>query len=288
MPVSRTDQTVTLSLSNGSSAQVYLYGATVTSWKAPSAGATTPVQERLFLSNKSALDGSKAIRGGIPICFPIFGPPTRSEHEYMPQHGVARNHKWEFDSVVMDNDAGVSVRFTLEPNEAIRSLYKHPFHLAYVVTLSVHELATDLHVENKSTTETLVHQALFHTYHACDATKVTVTPLKGLTYYDKTDNFAERIEDREEVDVKRFTDSVYQDGGGTYTVKYPGGGVQVKTKGFKDVVVWNPHEEAGKGMSDMEPGGWEKFVCVEPGMALYFNEIPPGAKWLGLQTLKTL
>jgi len=288
MPVSETDQVVTLSLPNGSSAQVYLYGATVTSWKAPSAGAETPVQERLFVSNKSALDGSKPIRGGQPICFPIFGPPTRPEHKSLPQHGVARSHRWAFGGVVMDNDARVSVRFTLEPNDAIRSVYSHPFFLAYIVTLYTHRLSTDLHVENKSTTETLTHQALFHTYHACDAANVTVTPLKGLTYYDKTKNYAESVEERDEVSIKAFTDSVYKNAGGVYTVKYPGGGVLAKTEGFDDVVVWNPREEAGKALADMEAGGWDKFICVEPGMATYWNEIPPGDRWFGQQTLETL
>jgi len=288
MPVSKTDQIVSISLANGSSAQIYLYGATVTSWKAPAAGTDSPVKERLFVSNKSALDGTKPIRGGIPIAFPFFGPPTKPEHQSMSQHGFARNQFWVFANVVMDNEAGVSVRLTLEPNESIRSVFPHPFALAYVVTLSKHQLATDLHVENKSPTDSLVHQALFHTYFACDASEVTVTPLKGITYRDKTKGYAESVEAREEVDVKTYTDAIYKNAGGVYTIKYPGGGVHVKTKAFNDVVIWNPQAEAGKAMSDLEDGGWNKYICVEPGIVTYWNEIPPSGKWLGQQTLETL
>lgn len=73
---------------------------------------------------------------------------------------------------------------------------------------------------------------------------------------DKTKGGAESTEERDEVDVKTYTDSVYKNGGGTYTIKYPGGGIHIKTQGFNDVVVWNPQADAGKNLADMEDGGW--------------------------------
>ena len=66
----------------------------------------------MFVSSKAVLDGSKAVRGGIPVVFPCFGPPEHPDHSRLPQHGFARNEFWAFDSVVMDNDAGVSVRLS--------------------------------------------------------------------------------------------------------------------------------------------------------------------------------
>lgn len=63
------------------SATIHHFGATVTSWVVEGA-------ENLFVSSKAALDGSKAIRGGIPVCFPQFGPWKGG-----PQHGFARNSK---------------------------------------------------------------------------------------------------------------------------------------------------------------------------------------------------
>ena len=62
--VSIQDKTVEASLPTGESVTVHLYGATVTSWKARG-------QEQLFLSQKAHLDGSKPIRGGIPVVFPV-------------------------------------------------------------------------------------------------------------------------------------------------------------------------------------------------------------------------
>lgn len=128
MPVQRLDNRVVLihpkvnptqelvstqspSTSQGATAELLLYGATVISWKAGSRANSEPA-ERLFLSSKALLDGSKAVRGGIPIVFPCFGPPTHPEHSRLSQHGFARSESWELDSIVTDNDDGVSVRLS--------------------------------------------------------------------------------------------------------------------------------------------------------------------------------
>lgn len=58
------DNIIEASLPSGQSVTVHLYGATVTSWK-------TNGKEQLFVSEKAHLDGSKPIRGGIPLVFPV-------------------------------------------------------------------------------------------------------------------------------------------------------------------------------------------------------------------------
>jgi glucose-6-phosphate 1-epimerase len=152
----------------------------------------------------------------------------------------------------------------LGPTPSITAKYDRPFHLAYVVTLAEHQLSTDLHVENTSTSSTyppspLEFQALFHNYIAALANDVLVFPLTGKSYLDKTDSSLEgknalKTESRAGVDVKKFTDSVYEDAGGRYEVNWPGGGVEIKTN-LKDLVVWNP-QETGAKMGDMQEGGW--------------------------------
>jgi glucose-6-phosphate 1-epimerase len=57
---------VTATLPTGESVEVLLFGATVTSWK--SNGGKT---ENLWVSEKAALDGTKAVRGGVPVVFPV-------------------------------------------------------------------------------------------------------------------------------------------------------------------------------------------------------------------------
>jgi glucose-6-phosphate 1-epimerase len=80
---------------------VFLLGATIVSWKVDN-------EEIIFVSKKTIWDGSKAVRGGIPICFPSFGPWI-----YGPQHGFARTSKeWKVHSEpkVDVNSGDVEVR----------------------------------------------------------------------------------------------------------------------------------------------------------------------------------
>lgn len=126
--------------------------------------------------------------------------------------------------------------------------------------MAEHQLSTDLYVENTSTSSPFEFQTLFHNYLRAPSNTVLITPLKGLSYLDKTDTSLEgknqlKTEAREGVDVRKYTDAVYQDAPGQYKVVWPGGGVDVKTKNLKDVVIWNPQEN-GASIADMEAGGW--------------------------------
>ncbi|KZS92986.1 galactose mutarotase-like protein [Sistotremastrum niveocremeum HHB9708] len=288
MPVTQTESTVQLIHPKGSSVEILLYGATVVSWKSASVkGAASPV-ERLFVSSKSFLDGSKPVRGGIPICFPIFGPPQREEHSKLSQHGFARSEVWTFDRVLLDDDAGVSVKLVLNPSPAATAKFPNPFKLSYVVTLAEHQLSTDLHVENPGPS-TLTFQALLHTYHRGPAQLAAVTPLKGLTYIDKVRDAGRFTEDREAVDVHKFTDSVYVDAPGKYHIGWEGADtVEIKSKNFNDVVVWNPGPVAGGKLADMEENGWDTFICVEPGTASYFVDLEASKSWIGQQVITIL
>lgn len=140
-------------------------------------------------------------------------------------------------------------------------VFDFPVSLEYIVTLSEHELCTKIRVTNHSDEAELQFQALFHNYIRAPANYVKISPLTGKNYFDKTEATLEakatsKLEQREDVDVQKFTDSVYVDAGQTYDVTWPQGKIQLRTEGLKDVVVWNPQETAGKAIGDMEDGGW--------------------------------
>ncbi|GJJ09679.1 hypothetical protein Clacol_003903 [Clathrus columnatus] len=287
MPVEVTDSRLEISHPNGSSVELLLYGANIISWKAP--GKTDgAIEERLYTSPKAFLDGSKPVRGGIPVVFPFFGPPTRPEHSQLSQHGFARSEVWKFDGIVSDNADVVSVRLVFEPNDSVKAKFPAPFRLFYIVALFAHQLNTSLHVENPSETQVLTFQALLHTYIRTEVAVSTVTPLKGLTYINKLKpGLPEEVETRDEVDVKEPADFVYKLAGGDYKVVGNGKGIHVQAKGFKDVVIWNPGTD-GKKMSDLAEGGWDHFICVEPGAASYWIDLSPGSTWEGQQILTVL
>lgn len=56
---------ISAKLPSGESVDILLFGATVISWKDAQGG------EKLWLSEGAKLDGSKAVRGGIPLVFPV-------------------------------------------------------------------------------------------------------------------------------------------------------------------------------------------------------------------------
>ena len=174
-----------------------------------------------------------------------------------------------------------------------------------------HELSTDVHVLNPSASEALDFQALLHTYIRAPANDVSISPLLGKRYIDKTKKSLEldarnalKEETRNAVDVRSFTDSVYEDAPPRVNVSWPGGAVGLKLHGFTTLTIWNPQAEAVSKIGDMEENGWcvlpllpsrlvynttlarrERFVCVEPGYVRGFKRLDPGEKWIGQQVL---
>src|SRR5580658_4956201 len=85
--------------------EMYLHGAHVTSWKP--AGR----EEVLFLSSQSRWVDGRAIRGGVPICFPWFG--DKADDPQAPAHGFVRTKAWQIESIVKDGDAVTVSMFTV-------------------------------------------------------------------------------------------------------------------------------------------------------------------------------
>lgn len=160
--VTEGDGTVEAKLPSGDAVTVYLHGATVTSWK------SSDGDEKIFLSTASALDGSAAIRGGIPVVFPNFGsPPKEGQTSQMPSHGFARNSTWSFDSSVpQDDGSGVALKFLLDSaslSADYQAKWPYSAKLAYTVNLTQDNLNVHFSVENTDT-EAIDFQFLLHTY----------------------------------------------------------------------------------------------------------------------------
>ena len=125
----------TLTHPSGATAEVYLHGAHVTSW-IPADGV-----ERLFVSSASLYAAGKAIRGGIPVCFPQF-----SGRGPLPNHGFARTSSgWQVESTSSDGPGGeVCLVLSLIDSDATRAVWPHAFELRYTVTLRDASLSLSL------------------------------------------------------------------------------------------------------------------------------------------------
>ena len=165
-----TNNVLTASLPSRESVTINLYGATVTSWKLSNGS------EQIFLSDSAHLDGSKPIRGGIPLVFPVFGAPPKEGHatSKLPQHGFARNNYWEFlgssrsENMAGKKGVGSSVKLDFGLGSAslsddTRSKWPYEFGLVYSVELGSGRLETSMHVTN-SGNQSFEFMCLFHTY----------------------------------------------------------------------------------------------------------------------------
>ncbi|KAJ9208817.1 hypothetical protein DTO166G4_2197 [Paecilomyces variotii] len=288
------------SLPSGQSVTVLLYGATVTSWKLANG------EEQLFLSEKAHLDGSKPVRGGIPVVFPVFGPPPKDHAtSALPQHGFARNSTWEFlgksssESLGKDKekaDDAVKLDFGLSHtmlSEEFKKAWPYEFGLVYSVTLAKDSLTTTLQVQNKGS-KAFEFQVLLHSYlNIKDISAIRIKNLKSKAYIDKTQNASEHVESSSAVEITGETDRVYKG----LDPKVP---IEVVTtqgdktlfsitrEGLNDVVVWNPWIEKAKGMSDFGPDdGYKNMICVEAGSVAAFQTLDAGDTWEGGQTIRS-
>ncbi|KAB2610166.1 glucose-6-phosphate 1-epimerase [Pyrus ussuriensis x Pyrus communis] len=123
-----------------SSAEVLLYGGQVVSWK------NERHEELLFMSSKAVLIPTwkppKAIRGGIPVCFPqhssscllLFGNLGSLE-----QHGFAKNRLWSVDSnpsPLAPTNNQTSVDLILKSTEEDLKTWPRSFELRLRVSLN--------------------------------------------------------------------------------------------------------------------------------------------------------
>ncbi|CAG8609740.1 6794_t:CDS:2 [Acaulospora colombiana] len=290
MPVKVLEEKVVLEHPSGSSAEVYFYGATVTSWKYQE-------KERLFLSEDTHLDGTSAIHGGIPLVFPQFGKASNpsAETAELPQHGFARVSRWEWQGISVDSDSQVSVRFRLtdaQVPEALRQKWPKKFRLICTVTLAAETLTSTIEVKNEDT-KSFDFNTLFHTYYLVpDISKVSIKGLSNVTYFDKVANGPETLDTDDSITIDREVDRIYIGvpnddvyidlGYGT------SGNFILKTINLKDKVVWNPWIDKSRRMSGFGDEEYKKMVCVEPGTVSSYITLNVGETWDGGQTLSII
>jgi D-hexose-6-phosphate mutarotase len=232
---------------------VYLHGGHVAAW-APAGG-----DEVLWLSAKSHWAAGKPIRGGVPICFPWFGP--RAGDPGAPAHGFARLKEW-----TLEEAQGTTVTLRLEDDEETRRAWGQAFALRMRVTFG-RELEMRLELTNRGSGELAAEEAL-HTYFAVgDVRQTSVRGLDGVRYIDKVDGMKEKMQ-AGAIRIEGETDRVYVGTRGEVTIEDPswkGGGrrIVVSKEGSADTVVWNPWVAKAKAMADFGDEEWPGMICVE-------------------------
>lgn len=234
-------------------AEVYLLGAHVTAFRP---AGQEPV---LWLSPLSAFEKGKAIRGGVPLCWPWFGP-HRSRPD-LPAHGLARIREWTPLDAAQLSDGRTRLRLALSDDDETRIAWPHAFNLILTATVGP-ALELDLTTTNTGDAPFSYTDAL-HTYlRMSDVRQAEVNGLDGAAFVHSTRGYRG-------VQTGPFlfgdeVNNIFVPNRSAVGVLDPAARrkVDVTKTGSLATVVWNPGETVGSTVKDIG-GHWKDFVCVE-------------------------
>lgn len=228
---------------------VSLYGGHVLEWAPKGA---KPV---LFTSPKMAFKQGKALRGGIPLCWPWFGKNT--EDASLPSHGVARTALWQLAKQEEDEDGTVRLLLALPPAAELMPSAALAIEMGRTLTLSLMTLDVP---------RSMPFSAALHTYFAVsNYEKVAVTGLEECAFTEFADDPQAHAEDP--LIPAGHIDRIYcpVDEHSEITIHDPAWGrsIRITRAGSGSAVVWNPGAKLAEGMGDLGAGNERGFLCVE-------------------------
>jgi glucose-6-phosphate 1-epimerase len=242
------------------SAEIYLYGGQVTSWKPDGA------DEVLFVSKKSHWEEGRAIRGGIPVCFPWFR--AKADDQKAPSHGFVRTKLWRLESMSEGADDSVMALLSTESDDASRKWWPYDFRLEYRITIG-RELKLELTMRNTGASGLLFEEALHTYFRVGDVEQCSVRRLDGVAYLDNRDGNKQKTQ-RSDLHIWAQTDNAYVDATGTVEIVDPVLRRQLTTEkqGSRSTIVWNPWREGASALADLGDEEWRHMLCVEGGNIL--------------------
>ena len=276
---------VELALAGGDTARVALFGAQVLSW------VTADGTERIYLSPRARLDGSRAIRGGMPLCFPQFNQRALGA-ALLPKHGFARTQVWQLQTLE-EQSGWAEATLALTDSDQSRAIWPHAFAATCTVTLEPDSLRVAFEVVNTDALSWPFAFAL-HTYlQVDDIGRTELLGLQGLNYWDAVlhpDDPSSRCSQADR--ALRFgseTDRVYARARAPLMMRDGGGSLRIEqSASLPEVVVWNPGAAVCAALDDMPADGFRLMLCVEAARVNTPQVLLPGESWRGWQSLRLM
>lgn len=222
----------------------------------------------LWLSETALYKEGKAIRGGVPICWPWFG--DHPADTTAPAHGVVRQKFWQLESISEIREDNTKICLTTQQDAASLALWPHCFRLELIITIS-HKLGIDLHIQNTDEQEWTCGGALHSYFEVGDISQTCIREVEGHAYLNKPENFAE-CNQQSPLTFSGEVDRVYCNFDKNITIEDTANhrNILVEKAGSQTTVIWNPWQEIATGMKDMKDEAYREFVCIEPANA--FND----------------
>lgn len=214
-------------------------------------------RERLFLSPAARLDGSKSIRGGVPVCWPWFGAHREAGY---PAHGFVRTRPWR---LMEASEEKSHTRLVLAPTDTSGEGFAGSADLVLEVLVGK-QLTLNLQTRNTGKAAFNLSAAL-HTYFAVqDVQQCQLDGLAG-TYSDKTRAWA-LLETPKPYRFSEETDRIHLHAAPELSIVEPDAVTRIASSGHDSIVVWNPWTENSRQLPDMGDAVYRRMLCVETAL----------------------
>ncbi|MDX8398477.1 MAG: D-hexose-6-phosphate mutarotase [Mariprofundaceae bacterium] len=240
-------------------ARISLQGAHITHFK--------PKHEKdmIWISDDATYAPGKSLRGGIPICWPWFGP--HASNSDLPGHGPARTVDWEITHCQQQSDGRTSIKLEMVQRPELQEMYGQELHVQIHIIIGT-TLQISLITKNLGTENFTLSQA-FHTYfYISNIKEVHVEGLEGCQYIDKIDS-AKLKEQQGSLNISQETDRIYLSTPEQLRVIDPGfnRAIKIQNQHSASAIVWNPWIETAEKMGDLGEQGYLNMLCVETANA---------------------
>ncbi|MDQ6974754.1 MAG: D-hexose-6-phosphate mutarotase [Mariprofundaceae bacterium] len=241
------------------SASIALQGAHILSFQAKGE------DELIWMSEDASFASKKSLRGGVPVCWPWFGPHQIDSS--LPAHGYARTCLWKPIASQALNDGSTYLCFELNHDSVDKHLQVHPLHVKLHITVGT-TLCLQLETTNTGDTPYALSEALHTYFKVGDVRNVHIQGLDGCDYLDKTNDFV-RKQQQGDVIISQETDRVYLDA--TSCLRIHDAELQrtiiIESEHSHTVIVWNPWIDTANKMGDLGQNGYLNMLCVETANA---------------------
>jgi glucose-6-phosphate 1-epimerase len=226
---------------------------------------TNSANDLLFVSDAAYYQNGKAIKGGIPVCWPWFGADP--EGQGRAAHGFVRNRLWTVAATQANNDGDTRLTLALADSAETRAMWPHSFSLALEISVA-ETLSLELVTRNTGSEPFSITQALHTYFNVGDIGRVCVLGLENTAYLDKAGDGGQKIQTGP-VTVAAEVDRIYTDVQTGLTIVDPGlqRRIRIASRGSKTAVVWNPWAAIAAQMGDLQDEDYRRFLCVETANA---------------------
>lgn len=217
-------------------------------------------EDILWMSEKSFMEFGKPIRGGIPVCWPWFGPHPDAARK-LPAHGLARISVWDVKEKSECADGSSKLVLSLPGKRLPDEFSALDAELEIIVGAT---LKMNLKTVNNGKNVFPLTEALHTYYNVTDCTKVRVEGLKNTPYLNKVKGGIEEMQ-TEDVRIDCEVDRIFMNTTADCTLvdEVSGREILIRKKGSSSTVVWNPWIDKSIAMKDFGDEEYHTMICVE-------------------------